>query len=493
MTMEAKDNPSTASGDYAAMIGLWEMISDILAGPAAIRKKPSTYLPKYEKESDAAWKLRVASSPWRPEFEDGVRGICSKPFTRKVGVDNAPDQIMGVMDATKKRRGGLVDDIDGQGNSLHVFARDTFEWGVAKGVAAIYVSYPDTSGLRTMADAKAANAQPYWVLIQPEEILAVHWTKVGGKEVLSHIRMRENTIERDGFAEVLRKRVRVIELNEAGQIVWQLWLSEKDKDGKETWRLETDGTLNGPKGIPVVLFFTGQRFGNHGVNPPLAGLADMQIELYRALSRKDEVLTYAGSPMLKGTGMEPPTGDITVGPKTVLFAPPAMDGVQPDWDFIQPDAANITEVRDDVDGIIKDMRRLALQPMTPESGSMVATASAIDAAKANSAVQVWANSLKDALEQAFVFTCQWMNVADTVTVDVNTDFVVGALGDATLNAVIALRKNNDLSRKSTLDEMERRSVLGPSFDCEQNELELAEEQQGLVPEPPTSQARHLNR
>lgn len=483
--MEAKDNPSTVSSDYGAMIPKWEMVADILEGPDAIRKKAAAYLPKYEKESDAAWRLRVASSPWRPEFEDGLRGICAKPFTRKVAVESAPDVIIGVMDeASQSRRGGLVDDIDGQGNSLHVFARDVFEQGVAKGLAAVYVAYPDTSDIRTQAEAKAANVKPYWVLIKPEEIIAVYWKKIGGKEVLSHIRMRENSVERVGFSEIVRKRIRVIDLDDAGNINWQVWKAVKSADGKEVWEIEAEGRIVGPKSIPVALFFTGQRFGNHGVVPPLHSLADMQIELYRAMSRKDEVMTYAGSPMLKGTGMEPPTKgeEITVGPKTVLFAPPSMDGVQPDWDFIQPNAANIKEVREDVDGIISDMRRLALQPMTPESGSMVATASAIDAAKANSAVQVWANSLKDTLEQAFVFTSQFLGFGDTITVDVNTDFVAGALGDASLNAVVSLRKNSDLSRKSALAEMQRRSVLGPSFDHEKNEEELAEEQQGLEPE-----------
>ena len=173
--MEAKDNPSTVSSDYGAMIPKWEMVADILEGPDAIRKKAAAYLPKYEKESDAGWRLRVASSPWRPEFEDGLRGICAKPFTRKVAVESAPDVIIGVMDeASQSRRGGLVDDIDGQGNSLHVFARDVFEQGVAKGLAAVYVAYPDTSDIRTQAEAKGANVKPYWVLIKPEEIIAVY-------------------------------------------------------------------------------------------------------------------------------------------------------------------------------------------------------------------------------------------------------------------------------------------------------------------------------
>ena len=140
----------------------------------------------------------------------------------------------------------------------------------------------------------------------------------------------------------------------------------------------------------------------------------MQIELYRAMSRKDEVMTYAEAlRCLKAIEWSHPrrVKRLRSGQRQFLFAPPSMDGVQPDWDFIQPNAANIKEVREGCRWHHLDMRRLALQPMTPESGAMVATASAIDAAKANSAVQVWANSLKDTLEQAFVFTSQFRILA----------------------------------------------------------------------------------
>jgi hypothetical protein len=54
------------------------------------------------------------------------------------------------------------------------------------------------------------------------------------------------------------------------------------------------------------------------------------------------------------------------------------------------------------------MRRLGLQPMMPKTGNVTATASGIDAAKGHTAVETWANALKDALEQAFVFTAKWM-------------------------------------------------------------------------------------
>jgi hypothetical protein len=60
--------------------------------------------------------------------------------------------------------------------------------------------------------------------------------------------------------------------------------------------------LLGVTEIPIALFFTGERTGNYRVKPPLLDMAWMQIELYRAMSRNDQILTLAGSPMLVARG-----------------------------------------------------------------------------------------------------------------------------------------------------------------------------------------------
>ena len=122
--MEAKDNPSTVSSDYGAMIpvGDGRRHPRRTGTPFGRRPPPSQNM---RRVPDAGWRLRVASSPWRPEFEDGLRGICAKPFTRKVA-GSAPDVIIGVMDEARNlRRGGLVDDIDGRA-TVSTFLRAMF-------------------------------------------------------------------------------------------------------------------------------------------------------------------------------------------------------------------------------------------------------------------------------------------------------------------------------------------------------------------------------
>jgi hypothetical protein len=493
-----KDDPSTVSRDYDAMQDDWCLIRDILAGARAIKSAGTKYLPKFQKESQGAYGLRLESTPWRPEFDDALRSLCAKPFTKEVVVNpDAPDAIQGkVVDAkTKKRQGGLVGDIDGQGNSLHVFARETFFNGVGFGLEAIYVAWSAEQPLRTKAEEQLAGARPYWIHVRAENILALNFRVIGGRTVVSHIRIMECTIEQDGFDEVEVKRVRILELDAANRPTWQVFTA--DKDG--AYQPEAaPAPLLGVTEIPVALFFTGERSGNYRVKPPMLDLAWMQIELYRALSRKEQILTLAGSPMLKAVGMVPPqpsqvtdsegrvidvpAPQIEVGPGTVLFAPPAMEGVQADWDYVQPAAANITEVREDVDGVMEDFRRLAMQPTAPKSGNMVATGQAIDAAKSHSAVEVWANGLADALNQALKYTTEWLKIADTVTAVVHTDFGVDIQGGDEAKIIGDAQKRGVVSKQTERQELARRGILGPEFDEDEEVERIAGDEEGLEPE-----------
>lgn len=495
----AADNPATPSKDHKAMERDWCVVRDILDGACAIKEASTKYLPKFTKESKGAYDLRLESAPWRPEFTDALRSLSSKPFTQKVKVNpDAPDDIQGkTVDAEgKKREGGLVDDIDGQGNSLHVFARDTFKNGIGFGLDAIYVAWSADKPLLTRAEEKQAGARPYWVHVRAQNILALYTKQIGARTVVSHIRFRECSIEQNGFEEVEVNRVRVLELNAANQPTWQVFVETGDSGYVSEGPAQL---LQGVTEIPVALFFTGERQGNYRVRPPLMDLAGMQIELYRALSRKEQIETLAGSPMLAANGMSPPpasqttdaTGNvidvpapqIEVGPGTVLFAPPAAEGVQPSWEYVSPPAQNLEQLQKSVDKVMEDFRRLAMQPTTPQSGNMVATGQAIDAAKAHSAVEVWANGLKDTLDQALMYTCQWLKVPDVVTAVVHTDFGTDISGTEESKILGDMQKRGVLSAETERAENARRGILGPDFDEKQEQERIASEQQGMNLEP----------
>lgn len=454
-------DPSTPSLAHQQLADHWTMIRTILKGAKAVKEAGERYLTKYPAETNQEYERRKKAAPWRPEFEDAIRSISSKPFIDETKLAGKPSDEMKA----------IAEDIDGRGNNLHVFARDMFEGGVTLGAHGILVDFPSMRPGATMAEERASGARPYWVSVDADEIIAIRTMRVGAREKVIHLRLWETHTVIDGFDEKSVQKIRVIEPGK-----WELWHKVRQSDGAERWEIEKNGPLTLSE-VPFVFMATAERRGAQYVRPPLLDLAEMQIELYRFMSSEERIYTMAGAPMLSANGMEVPPDGVEVGPGRVLGAPGA-EGINTSWSYIQPNAANLTAISAKAQTIIEDMRRLGLQPMLPKTGNVTATASGVEAAKAHAAVGTWANALKDALEQAFVFTAQWMKSAEEVEVSVHTDFAVGMFGVEEIRELREARANGDLSLLTYWDELLRRGVLGPAFDPEEEEKRLQDEMPG---------------
>ncbi len=462
------------SAERAAMQADIDLISDVLAGVDAMRARSKVYLPQYGRELEKEYRRRVSSAPWRPEFVDVLRTLSAKPFSQPITLPaDTPKAIVE-----------FADNVDGRGNNLHVFAHRLFVDAVAYGISIITIDFPKRTWGPSVADAIAANPRPYWCLIPISNVIALYTEFKNGREIVVHLRTREDTTVVDGFGEKLVERIRVIDRGS-----WSLWEKRKDASGTTTWVSIDGGELQNGSGkldaVPAVIVVTGDRQGTIKTKPPLKDLADMQVELFRALSRQDELLTFAGSPMLATTQYLDQTDGTTkvveVGPKTVLGGASDNKGDQTKWYYVQPDAANIREVREHVESVIEDMQRLGLQPTITRSGTASATESDITAAKAHSALQAWALTLKDALEQAFVLTMPWMSengrVIDpfSVSVNVHTDFAASFEATTEASTILTAEKQRVISKQTARDELARRGILGPAFQSRSEPKKISSE------------------
>ena len=452
---------STPSGERSAMDRDLDMISHIREGASAIRRHSSLYLPKYENESREEYRRRVQVAPWRPEFTDTLRFLASKPF----GAD------VKVADDTPERLAELANDIDGSGENLTRFARHALTEAIANGVHGILVDYTKTSQSRALsvAEEREIGARPVWRHVPVTAIVALRTSTVNGREVVTHLRYRYEVVEPDGFGEKRTQQIRVIEPDH-----WEVW----QLNDHGVWIEIDQGPIlvagKTPDEVPLALLFTGERLGQLQTRPPLRDLAEVQIELFRALSRQEEILTYTGSPMLAAVGMTQPTsGNIEIGPKTILFAPAVGDGVTARWEFISPDAHALAEIRLHITSIIEDMHRLGLQPTTTRSGAQTATMASITASKAHSVLGAWAIGLKDFLEHAYQFTARWMAIDHDTVVQVFTDFAVGGENVDECELILQAEGASVISKLTARDELHRRNILGPQYDARQETRRLA--------------------
>lgn len=476
--------PNTPSSDYLAMCDYWEAVSAILGGAKTMRAAGQKYLPKFPQEDPADYEFRRKNAKFTNVFRDIVENLAAKPFTEEVSLKDG---------SASERVKTLAEDIDGKGNHLNVFAQSTFFTGIAYAITWILVDY--TKGVppqATIKQEKEIGARPWWVHIPAQRLLAIYSDTVGGVEVFTHARIQEDVVERNGYGETTKKRVRVFNrapivgadgaVSGYSPATWQVF-EEQSLAGQseKIWvEIESGNVTIGV--IPLVPFTTGRRIGSAWqLAPSMQDCVDLQIELYQQESGLKNIKESTAFPMVSGNGVAPAMGPdqkplpLQIGPKSVLYAPPRDQGAPGSWTFIEPGAQSMKFLAEDIKETIQQLRELGRQPLTAQTGNLTVVTTAFAAQKGNSAIQAWALNLKDSLEQALVITAKWLGETQEAEVHIDTDFDVGLNDDKDRDTLIAMRAAGDLSQRTLWEEMRRRAILSPDFEADDEEEALLNE------------------
>lgn len=459
--------------DIAYMVPYWDMADAIIEGADAIKAGGKLFLPQFpdEKESDYCFRLKTAK--FTNIYRDVLEGLATKPFEEEITLIGAdvPEQIKD-----------FVENVDGCGNNITVFASMTFFNGINSAIDWIFVDYPsvNTSTVFNQEQAKKLNIKPFWTHVLARNVYEVRTTLIGGEHVLSYIRIYEpsSTIDKPNH-------VRVFERN-GDNVSWKLYEEVSDSKTIEGQVVEiASGTLS-INVIPMIPFSTGRRDGNsYKFFPSMKDAADLQITLYQDESALQYIKTMAGYPMLAANGMKPPMEadgktpkKVAIGPMRILYGLPDGAGNFGEWRFVEPNANSMEFLQKNIDKTKQDLRELGRQPLTALSSQLTTVTTSIAAGKARSAVSAWALALKDALENALMITNMYLNVEYPIEVNVYTDFDNVLDTTADLDTLDKARERGDLSLETYWFELKRRKILSPEFNKEDEENRLLNELPG---------------
>lgn len=464
--------PATPSGDHAVMLDYWTMVDTILGGAKAMREARTITLPKFANETVAAYAFRADNAKFTNIYRDIVENLAQRPFAKEVAIaEGAPQEITD-----------FIEDVDGQGNHLHVFAGEVFFAGINAAIDWVLVDFTAQVPVNaTRATEASIGARPYWVRVPARDMIAVYSDMIDGREEIIHARIREPVLVRDGFGERTIERVRVFDrapLDGGGYAAatWELFEETKVEGPaaigapQTTWESVGAGSISIGV-IPLVPFIAGRRIASSWrLHPPMQDAAYLQIEHYQQESALKHIKALTAFPMLAGNGVTPPKDAagrilaVPVGPQAVLYAPPNGDSPPGSWTFIEPGAESLRFLADDIKATAQELRELGRQPLTAQSGNLTVVTTAFAAQKGNAAIQAWALNLKDALERAFVLTARWLRIAFEAEVKIDTEFDLGIGGDDSFKHVLTMREREDISRQAMIAEAMRRGILGPDYD-----------------------------
>ena len=438
------------SAQVKEMAAHWPIIDALMGGTAAMRAKRDL-LPQQPMEDDEAYEYRLDVATLFPAYSRTVGVMAGKPFAKEVTFTDVPPEVEK-----------LLDNIDNQGGSAHAVLSAKFFDLMSHGYGGILVDHTASGDVRTLADAKAAGARPYWVPIKHDQILGWQTDAQG----LSQIRLAETAEVPDGeFGTKTVSRVRVLERGK-----WRLFEQQSN-----AWNVVAEGTMS-LKRIPFV-FLLGTPTGANAAKPPLFDLAYLNVKHWQEQSDQDDSTRFARKRLLVAIGLDGDS-ELEASSSAVLKLP-----IQADMKVVQGSAEAVTVGRSELDALEDQMIQTGAELLTKSQALRTATEASNDAEANKSSLQRIAEQFEDAADQALQFTAEWMGLPDGGHVSLFKDFASNTLSDASANLVLSLSNAGLITKETALNEYKRRAVLSPDLDVEKELDAIAEQGPSSLPKP----------
>ncbi|MCK5019943.1 MAG: DUF4055 domain-containing protein, partial [Candidatus Peribacteraceae bacterium] len=434
-----------------------------LEGTAAMRNAAETYLPRHENETNTQYQERLQGNVLYNMTDITLRTWVGKPFASSIQfTEDFPNHLKP-----------LMDDVDRMGNNLDVFGRSWFKAGMADAFSHVLVDYPRPTfypGRNAKSDHDEG-VRPYLVHIPAQNVIFACSERENGREVLTHVRIREWEISVDGWEEVVQERIRVLDLewiypdSESNDLTEPIrvvrvtiWIyDEEDKKWVEDSSFYMDIDF-----IPLVTFYA-DRTGFMTGKSPLLDLTDINIRHWQSMSDQIAILTVARFPLLACSGGSSEEGEkLVIGPKEWLFC----DDPTGKFYYVEHKGAAIAAGEKDISKLEERMMVYGAEHMKRKPDRQTASARNLDSSEATSPLQDIVYRFNDALNTVLAVMSYWMNKTYVGKAFLPTDFTSPEA--STLQALYDTWKEGGLGTDQYLKELQRRDVLDEHFDFDAN-------------------------
>jgi hypothetical protein len=470
------DAPAFQCAAYTSQKPRWDLCRDLRAGADVMRGRGKVYLPQEQMETDPEYLKRLSRAPFFNGYARTTSGLVGMVFRKPPVIsDDAPP------DFTKD-----WENIDGEGTAGAVFCAEVFEEAMAEGHTFILVDYPSIADPKQVdaSQERSLGLRPYWIHVRQDQVVNWRTRNENGVAVLAQVCIEEHTLEVKGmFGEEAACRYRVFR-NDAGVVTWQLWT--ESKDGSTTkYSVTEEGTLQGPKVIPLVCVIAGPRLGYFCTKPPLLDLAFSNISHYQVGADRRHALHLSSQPMLVRIGCEADTPFQAVGSNVGFNVPQGGDGK-----WIEPTGSGLAALKAELDDLKSEMAAQGLGMLVRETRQAeTAEAKRMDKSEQDSPLSRAAKNCQDALNQCVMLHQAYRRATPVPTITLNVEFEALTLDAATIDAYGRMVDAKRLSLTTFWDIMKKGGSLTEDFDPKKELEKIAEESLTVLggdtePEPP---------
>jgi hypothetical protein len=465
-----KPNDVTAvHTDYAHALPDWELVEDVTDGERAVKAKGDLYLPRpnpHDKsmENGQRFEQYVKRAVFYNATGRTLSGLIGLAF-RKAPSVTLPSSIAG-----------LADDVTGSGIKLLQLAKEVVTEVLECGRAGLLVDFPKTEGAISQADIAQQGLTPTITLYEARSITNWRTARVGSKQMLILVVLKETHDIDDGFSMVTENQYRVLRLANGIYSV-EIWREQINSDGQKVWVIveETFPVQgNGRPWSEIPFAFVGSEDNDADIDgSPLLDLATLNVAHYRNSADYEDSVYMVGQPQPWMSGLDIEWRDsliskgIYIGARTVIPLP--IGG-----SFGIAQTSPNTLVKEAMDQ--KELQMAAMGARLIQSGGAIKTATQQDSedAIAHSVLSLACDNSSEALEKALTWAVQYSTGAtDAVEFEIPTEFAAMPLDSTMLAQLLALVQAGKMPDADLFSALRNAGLIDPEKDDEQIREEIS--------------------
>ncbi len=464
---------NTPSAEYAAAAADWKIVRDCIDGNRAIKAAGECYVPRLTGQSVSDYQKYLMRGVFFNATRRTHQAMLGLLF-RKPPVIEELEKIEGLK--------LVMPDADMMGNSFINYAR---------------LIMGDTCSLGhcgTLIDWSVAESRPYCAYYAPESILSAVPERVGGRMVLSLLVLHEvvSMPSTDPFIPARVNQWRVLRLNKAGNVEFELWREPSDKKGDpQVFQAAAEMSRRGVsiKAIPFV--FHGAEDNDPCINPPpLGDIAHVNVSHFNTSVDLEHGRHLTGLPTPIACGFKlPKGGTLAIGSNEAWVS----DNAQATAKYMEFTGQGLKSLTDAITEKQNQMaalgaRLIEAQKKDAEAFDTVALRASSETSTMARIGQLGSESLSRVLAWCVWWTGAQADVSTAATGVVfalNQDFVSAAMPSDMLTALISAWQQQGISFETLFGALQKGEIIDDDCTMEEERQRIADNPPMPPPAPPT--------
>jgi len=455
----------TQHPEYTESLPIWEMCENASEGEMEIHEKGTTYLPKLLGEEDAAYKARLARTPFFNATWRTISGLKGMLFRRSPSVD-APALIVP-----------YLTDIDMAGTPFSMFAQNVAEELLTLGRIGILIDHPEmptnADGTPiTVAQAERFGLRPMMAEYDPESIINWKSARINNAMQLVLVVLKEEApVGDDLYSHKTEPRYRELALTPDGYRQRVFRINDK---GDDELISEFFPKMRGAAISYIPFVFIGvDDIGPEVETPPLLDLVTMNIHHYQVSADYEHGCHFSGlpTPVISGYNAGDNAQPVYIGGASIITLPDPQATAS--YMEIQNDFEALRKNKDDKKSemAVLGARMLENQRASVESAETLQTRSQGEQSQLAAMAQVLSMGLTKALQ----WFSDWAGASGTVSVEVNRDFVPVGMTAQELTALVGAWQAGmpGASGQNVYALMQKKEMADPTVTYEQEQERIA--------------------